>query len=177
MKLEKVTQLFLIAVCVVSLVVLVKHGLLNNGTDAAGMGMSKYADTLVGQRETTIPVAAWQDSPNNLVLMLSSQCHFCQESIPLYQKLATLRRGDSDRFSLVAVGVEPPDVLREYLHRNKIDVDKVMQVRSGFAGITFTPAVFIVNSHGVIQKAFLGKLTTGIETQLLHLAAALKPIS
>lgn len=177
MKLEKITQLFLIAVCVVSLIVLVKHGLLNSGTDAAGMGMSKYADTLAGQREASIPVTAWQASPNNLVLMLSSQCHFCQESIPLYQKLATLRRGYGNRFSLVAVGVEPPDVLRAYLQQNQIDVDRVMQVRSGFAGITFTPAVFIVNSHGVIQKAFLGKLTTSSETQLLHLAAALKPVS
>lgn len=109
MKLEKVTQLFLIAVCVVSLTVLVKHGLLSNGTDAAVLGMSKYADTLVGQRETSIPFAAWQASPSNLVLLLSSQCHFC--------------------------------------------------------------AVFIVNSHGVIQKAFLGKLNNGSETQLLHLAA------
>lgn len=177
MKLEKVTQLFLIAVCVASLTVLVKHGLLNNGTDAAGLGMSKYADTLVGQREASIPLAAWQASSSNLALLLSSQCHFCRESIPLYQKLATLRRGYSDRFSLVVVGVEPPDILREYLQRNKIDVDRVMQVRSGFAGIKFTPAIFIVNSRGVIQKAFLGKLNNGSETQLLHLVSALKPIS
>lgn len=177
MKLEKVTQLFLIAVCIVSLAVLVKRNFLDNGTDAAGLGMSRYADTLVGQRESNISPAVWQASQSNLVLLLSSQCHFCQESVPLYQKLATLRRGYSNRFSLVAVGVEPPDVLREYLQRNKVDVDRVMQVRSGFAGITFTPAVFIVNSHGVIQKAFLGKLDNGSEVQLLHLAAALKPVS
>lgn len=177
MNLEKATQLFLIALCIVSLTVLVKRNFLDNGTDAAGLAMSRYADTLVGQRESSISPAVWQASESNLVLLLSSQCHFCQESIPLYQKLATLRRAYSNRFSLVVVGLEAPNILREYLQRNKIDVDRVMQVRSGFAGITFTPAVFILNSQGVIQKAFLGKLNNGSETQLLQLAAALKPVS
>lgn len=173
MKLEKVTQLFLIAVCIVSLTVLVRHNFLDHGTVAGNM--DAYADTLVGQRETTIPSAVWQASQDNLVLLLKSDCRFCDESMPLYQRLAALRRGSGDRVSLVAVGAEPPDVLREYLRQNKIDVDSVVQVQSGFANIRFTPAVFIVNSHGVIQKAFLGKLNNGNEKQLLQLVAALKP--
>lgn len=173
MKLEKVTQLFLIAVCIVSLTVLVKRNFLGNGTGAGDLG--GYADRLVGQRETSIPPAVWQASQSNLVLLLNSDCRFCNESVPLYQKLVALRRGYGNRFSLVAVGAEPPAVLHEYLRRNKIDVDGVMQVRSGFASVTFTPAVFIVNSQGVIQKAFLGKLNNGNETQLLHLVATLKP--
>ncbi len=53
-------------------------------------------------------------------------------------------------------------------------MDSVVQVRSGFANVRFTPAVFIVNSQGVIQKAFLGKLNSDNEERLLHLVAALK---
>lgn len=174
MKLEKVTQLFLIAVCIVSLTVLAKHHFLENGTGAGNM--DAYADTLVGQGETSIPSAVWQASQSSIVLLLNSECRFCDESMPLYQKLAALRRGYGNRVSLVAVGAEPPTVLREYLRRNKIDVDSVVQVRSGFANVRFTPAVFIMNSQGVIQKAFLGKLNNGNETQLLHLVAALKPV-
>lgn len=173
MKLEKVTQLFLIAVCIVSLAVLVKHHFLGHGTGAGNM--DAYADTLVGQGETTIPSAVWQASQDNLVLLLKSDCRFCDESMPLYQKLAALRRGYGNRFSIVALGVEPPARLREYLWQNQVDVDSVVQARSGLANIRFTPAVFIVNSHGVIQKAFLGKLNSDNEEQLLHLAAALGP--
>lgn len=171
MNLEKITQSFLIAVCVVSLVVLVEHNFLGNGAGAGSL--DAYADTLAGQRETSIPPAVWQASPVHVVLLLNSTCRFCDESMPLYQKFAALRREYGVRFSLVAVGAEPPDVLREYLRQNKINVDSVLQVRSGFATVRFTPAVFIVNSQGIIQKAFLGKLNEGSEKQLLQLVEAL----
>jgi len=60
MKLETVTQLFLIAVCIVSLTVLVRRNFLGSGTGAGNM--DAYADALVGQGETSIPSAVWQPS-------------------------------------------------------------------------------------------------------------------
>ncbi len=98
MKLEKVTQLFLIAVCIVSLAVLVKHNFLGNGTGAGDL--DAYADTLKGQREMSIPSEVWRASHSNVVLLLNSNCHFCDESMPLYRKLAGLRPGYYDRLSL-----------------------------------------------------------------------------
>lgn len=171
-KLERTTHIFLIAVCVVSLTVLVERGLLNSSRPASSV--DGFANSLTGQTEASVPVATWK--AQNLVLLLSSHCRFCDASIPLYQKLSALRH-ERKSFSLVAVGGETPSSLLEYLHRNAIDVDDVLQVKSGFAGVGFTPAIFIVNSQRKIQKAFLGKLPSGDETQLLRLVSALKPIA
>jgi hypothetical protein len=166
-KLEKVTCLFLIAVCVVSIAVLVKNQFFS--TNPTQSDLSGYAEKLVGQTESTVPATAWQGSQRNVVLLLSSNCHFCKESIPLYQKLSSLRR--QGRFSLLAVGSEESKSLADYTHQNGVETDNVLQVRSGFAGITFTPAVFVVDSHGVIQKAFLGKLNKSDEARLLDFVA------
>lgn len=161
--LEKVTCCFLIAVCIMSMTVLVKHEFFTVNASALG----GQAAMLVGKSEPGVPTAMWQGSQRNVVLLLSSQCHFCEESMPLYQRLSSLRR--RGRFSLLVVGMEPPKSLAEYLRQNGVAADKVLQLHSGFSGINFTPAVFIVDSHGVIQKAFLGKLNSSDETLLLHL--------
>lgn len=167
-KLEKITCFFLIAVCVVSITVLVRHEFFS--TNPVLTDLSGQADRLVGKSESTVPATLWQGSQRNVVLLLSSHCHFCQDSVPLYQKLSSLRH--QSRFSLLVVGSEESGSLAAYIHQNGVDADNVLQLRSGFTGISFTPAVFIVDSHGVIQKAFLGKLNSRDEARLLHLVGS-----
>jgi hypothetical protein len=164
--LERITYILLITVCIVSLAVLVKHGLLS----AAGPGpaMDTQAHRILGKSEPSLAGTAWAGHQRNVVLLLSSQCHFCEESLPLYQELSRLRRQTGNDFSLLAVGLEAPETLRKYLSQGSVGVDDVMQVTRGFAGVRFTPAVFVVDSHGVIQQAFLGKLDASHEKQLLH---------
>lgn len=164
--LERITYILLITVCIVSLVVLVKHGLLS--TAGAGPGMDVQAHGLMGKNEPSVATTAWTGHQRNVVLLLSSQCHFCEESLPLYQELSRLRQQTGNDFSLLAVGLETPETLGKYLTQSKVSVDNVLQVKRGFAGIHFTPAVFVVDSHGVIQEAFLGKLDETHEKQLLH---------
>jgi len=164
--LERITYILLITVCIVSLAVLVKHGLLS--TAGAGTGMDTQAHGLMGKNEPSVASTAWTGHQRNVVLLLSSQCHFCEESLPLYQELSRLRQQSGNDFSLLAVGLEAPETLRKYLGQSNVGVDDVMQVPRGFAGVRFTPAVFVVDSHGVIQQAFLGKLDGDHEKQLLH---------
>jgi hypothetical protein len=164
--LEKITYILLITVCIVSLAVLVKHGLLS--TERPRPGMDAQEHSLAGKNEPSLGSAAWTGHQRNVVLLLSSQCHFCEESLPLYQELSRLRQQAGNDFSLLAVGLEAPESLRTYLSKSKVSVDNVLQVRRGFADINFTPAVFIVDSHGVILNAFLGKLDGAHEKQLLH---------
>jgi hypothetical protein len=164
--LERITYILLITVCMVSLAVLVKHGLLS--TAGAGPGMDVQAHNLMGKNEPSLAGTAWTGHQRNVVLLLSSQCHFCEESLPLYQELSRLRQRAGNDFSLLAVGLEAPEALGKYLSRSNVGVDNVMQVPRGFAGVRFTPAVFVVDSYGVIQKAFLGKLDGDHEKQLLH---------
>jgi len=166
--LERITYILLITVCIVSLAVLVKHGLLSTAGAGPGPAMDVQAHSLTGKNEPSVAATAWTGHQRNVVLLLSSQCHFCEESLPLYQELSRLHQQSGDDFSLLAVGLETPETLSKYLNHSKVSVDNVLQVPGGFAGIHFTPAVFIVDSHGAIQNAFLGKLDGTHEKQLLH---------
>jgi hypothetical protein len=164
--LERITYILLITVCVASLAVLVKHGLLSTAA-GAGPGLDTQAHSLMGKNEPSLVATAWTGHQRNVVLLLSSQCHFCEESLPLYQELSSLRQQAGNNFSLLAVGLETPETLGKYLTRSKVTVDNVLQAPQGFAGVHFTPAVFVVDSHGVIQNAFLGKLDGDHEKRLL----------
>lgn len=168
-KLEKVTQFVLITVCLVSLGVLVKNGLFAAAADPPGM--DQLENRLIGRSEPTLPVSLWKGSQRSVVVLLSSDCHFCSESMPLYQKLSSMRK-QGGGFSLLAVGREEPNTLRDYLIQNKIGVDGIVQAPAGFATVKFTPAVFVVDSRGAVQEAFLGKLNSAHEKKLLQLVGA-----
>ena len=164
-KLEKTTHIFLIAVCIVSLVVLVKRGLL--GPSGPSNGAPQSESSVVGKKEASVPTAAWKASRRNVVMVLSSQCHYCAASIPLYRQLSSLRRQRGSGLSLLVVGREDPRSLRDFLTRNGVATDNVLQLPAGFVGVDFTPALFIVDSNGVVQKAFFGKLDSSREAKLL----------
>lgn len=166
-RLEKTTYFFLIVLCVVSLAVLLRRGFFREGTNSTGL--DEFASRLVGQTESGVSPDIWKGSRRNVVILLSSHCHFCAESIPLYQRLSILRRKPGAGLSLLAVGREGPADLRDYLNRNSVAVDDVLQVKSGFAGVGFTPAVFVVDSKGVVERAFLGRLDRAHEATLLSL--------
>lgn len=76
-------------------------------------------------------------------------------------------------FSSSEVVWSEPCLYQIDLRLSRIDVDSVVQVQSGFPEVRFTPAVFMLDSHGVSQKAFLGKLNQSVEKRLLQLVASL----
>ncbi len=73
---------------------------------------------------------------------------------------------------MLAVGREDSNSLRDYLIQNKVGVDGIVQAPAGFATVKFTPAVFVVDSRGMVQEAFLGKLNSAHEKKLLQLVGA-----
>ena len=161
-KLEKATYICLITVSLVSLYLLVE----NRFFRPAPPGQPSES-ALVGQREENVPETLWKDSNLNIVLLLSTRCHFCAESTPLYQQLSALRRRTPHGMSLLVASFDPPDKMRAYLTQRNVGVDDVFQANSGFAGVSATPAIFLVDSHGVIRKAFFGKLDWFRERRLL----------
>ena len=160
-KLERAVYVLLILVCLVSLGVLVKNGFFGPA------GTEPSEDSLVGKVGPSLPGTAWSDSDLNVVLLLDSHCRFCQESMPLYKKLSEMHRRNRKRFSLLVVGQEYPERLSAYLKENSVEPERVSQAPYGFAGVKSTPAIFVLDSRGVIQRAYLGKLDWIRRTRLL----------
>lgn len=161
-KLEKATYICLITVSLVSLSLLLE----NRFFRPAPPGQPSES-ALVGQREERVPEALWADSTKNVVLLLSTRCKFCAESVPLYRQLSTMRQPKPNGVSVLVASFDPPERMRDYLAQQNISVDDIFEANSGFAGVSVTPAVFLVDSHGVIRRVFYGKLSWLQETRLL----------
>lgn len=109
----------------------------------------------------------WGQSERSLVLVLSSNCHFCSESMPFYQRIASARQNKSLR--LIAVLPQDLGTSREYLQKSGFLPDAIIQARPDSLGATGTPTLILVDNKGVAVNSWVGKLPADEETEMLQL--------
>lgn len=66
----------------------------------------------------------WAKNGRTLVLAISTQCHFCSESAPFFQRIA---KEAGDDVKLLAVLPQPVAGAKEYLSQEGVRVDEVLQ--------------------------------------------------
>jgi hypothetical protein len=116
-----------------------------------------------GARLTGQPVN-WHDSPKNVVLVLSTTCHFCKESSGFYRKLIEDCRSHA---RMVAFFPQTPEEAQAYLRAEDVQVDEVKHADFQSLQIGGTPTLLLVDSNGVVQKVWLGKLSEVKEKEVL----------
>lgn len=169
-KLERITYLCLITLSVLLIGLLIEARLSNR--IVAADAQTPTAVALVGKK-VEIPGAAWSFSPLNVVVYLSTTCHFCAESMPLYRRLATERHGPAgNAFTLVAVSAESPKDLLSYLAGQQVEFDSVYQIQLQNTLLRATPTVLIVDENGIVRRAAVGKLGAASEDALLRMVKA-----
>src|SRR5713226_621241 len=82
----------------------------------------------------SLPGVDWKANGRTLVLALSTQCHFCTESAPFYQRLAQ-ERSKVSNVRLVAVFPQPVAEAQGYLKGVGVMVDDVKQVQLDSIGV------------------------------------------
>ncbi len=109
----------------------------------------------------------WSQSSKTLVLVLSEDCHFCNESAPFYRSLITRF---SDRHQLQFVAVFPQDVATATKHLSTLGVslDEVKQLPPGVFGVNGTPTLILVDNVGKVIDSWLGKLSSEDESKVIH---------
>jgi hypothetical protein len=161
-KLEKVTHGFLIGLCCLAGGLLIEQRFFSSPE-----GEPLSSRSLVG-REVKLPGADWQAAPISVVLQLSSTCHFCNESLPFYKQLMAARETQAAKVPILVVSSDAVAVIRKHLEDQQLMVDRVLHSRMEAFG-TGTPTVFIVDSKGVVKRAFIGKLDSSGEKELLSI--------
>lgn len=104
-----------------------------------------------------------------VMLVLSSKCSFCTNSMPFYKKLIEQRNGQNASLRFIAAGREPVEVMEGYLTSHGIEVDQVVSLLDNELGIQGTPTLIVADREGRVQKTFIGKLPTQAETELLSM--------
>ncbi len=140
-----------------------------------GLLIQKYYRQKAVARDVGPPVARGMKLPSLninqsateqvLLLALSSQCHFCSESAPLYRRITQEISGKQIR--VVALLPQSVDEGREYLRGLQVSVDDVRQVDLRALGIFTTPTVLLLDRDGTVDDVWVGKLSTNMEFSLL----------
>jgi hypothetical protein len=98
-------------------------------------------------------------SPQTLLLVLNSNCHFCTESTPFYRDLVAARGPGTQVTRVVVVGVENVETLQGYLARQQIAVDEVRSIRLTQVKIRGTPTLLLLDRSGSVKGVWPGYLT------------------
>lgn len=123
-----------------------------------------------GDRLGTVPGLDWHQHQHTLVLALNTGCHYCQESVPFYQKLAQAQRPRSDEVHLVAAFPNTAETVGQFTQQEKLNIPSVGGVPFEKLRVNATPTLILVNQSGQVEKVWIGVLTAKQEMDLLKLA-------
>lgn len=170
-KLEKLTHISVLLVCCVALYVLLDARFRRASDPPASASASRAP--MVGEHVMLAGVE-WGSAPLSIVLHISEKCGYCAKSMPFYRKVAELRRRRSLREALVVTTRDSVGSMRDYLTTEEVSVDQVLQAElqsasGGRRRSLPTPILFIVDSTGVVRRAFLGQLSSRDEQEVLSI--------
>jgi hypothetical protein len=108
---------------------------------------------LVG-KTIRLPGVQFPAQRDSLVLGISTQCHFCNESLPFYQQLTDSLRGRLDVF---AVMPQAQAEAGKYLADAGLSSVHGVSADPGSIGVYATPTLLLVDSHGKVKSVWVGK--------------------
>lgn len=143
-----------------------------------GVVLARYASSYhaprsvaAGDRLANLPGLDWSQHRRTLVLALNTGCHFCEDSVPFYQKLAQAQRPGASDPELVAVFPNEPEAVRQFIERDNLSLRSMSGVPFEKIGVEATPTLILVNREGKVEQAWVGLLTSRQEMDLLKLAS------
>src|SRR5215467_52722 len=94
-----------------------------------GVVLTRYAvsyrvprSVSAGDYLAKLPGLDWSQHRRTLLLVLNTGCHYCQDSVPFYQKLIQAQRRDSDGMEIVAVFPNEADMVREFTAQENLPI-------------------------------------------------------
>jgi len=121
--------------------------------------------SLVGTR-ISVEGVDWRRNRHSVLLVLSTGCHYCEESVPFYRVLSE----EAQRRQVPVIVVFPEEVneAEKYLASNRIVVTTIRQTPLYRLGVHGTPSVLWVDQDGMVQKEWYGMLASGEQQKVLN---------
>lgn len=125
------------------------------------------SDSLVGRR-LQVPTVRWDNSALNVVLAVSSHCHYCANSKGFYQRLSNTVRSVND-VKLIAILPDDESVAKAFFFDAGVHVDSMVSSSplSNF-GVVGTPTILLVGSDGIVVNQWNGFLSEAGEREVLR---------
>lgn len=109
----------------------------------------------------------WENASKTLVIALSTQCHFCQESVPFYKELTASPAVKSKRVHVVTIFPQQQGEAESFIKASEIRTDSVLSMPLQTLGTSATPTLLLVNHAGKVEKLWIGVLSPAQQKDLL----------
>jgi len=123
-----------------------------------------------GEQIVDTPDLGLKGSLQTVLLVTSSKCHFCRESMPFYRRLTEFAHGRRAR--VVGVTAEPPQVNIRYLTSQGVRADGVAAIQQTKIRVSGTPTLVVVRRDGTVVNSWRGRLTEDQEREVLAAVAS-----
>jgi thiol-disulfide isomerase/thioredoxin len=110
--------------------------------------------TLIGT-SVSLPGIPLSETHNSLLVVISTKCHFCKDSLPFYKELITKTHGKID---VVAISPDPVTEMQTFLQEADVSAAKIASIDLAAIGITGTPTLLLVNGSGRVLEQWQGML-------------------
>jgi hypothetical protein len=109
----------------------------------------------------------WSTNDRTLFFALSSQCEFCQQSLPFYQRIVQKTKS-AGNVRLLAGFPQSVEIARGYLNASKVEIDTIKQISPPSLGIEAFPSLLLIDKDGTVQKIWVGKLSENEEKKVFE---------
>jgi hypothetical protein len=117
----------------------------------------------------------WGEHDQTLVLVLRKGCHFCEDSVPFYQRL-TSQHGERDsNTAIVAVFPDSVDTVKGLVQSEELRVRVLAGVPLEVLKASGTPTLLLVDRTGTVLKAWIGVLSPRQELEVMRATTAPTP--
>ena len=130
---------------------------------------SQVESANVGEHLTAPAGYDWAKHQSTLVIAVRKGCHYCENSIPFYKRLAAMAQPGGSGTQVLMVEPDSKEVAQsEWLERGlPLPVDYGVPLSTFHVG--GTPTILLVNPHGTVENVWVGQLTNhGEEDVLSH---------
>jgi hypothetical protein len=157
-RLEHVGQIAFITMCVTVTAAAVLYVTRVSSKD--GSTNSIVMDGVEREIRVELPAAVFGDTGKGPValLVLSTKCRFCTESVPFYRRLLRSEVVQQGRLSLGVVSLQPVDEMRRYLAANDLAIERVIPGSLLGLRVRGTPTLVLLNETGVVESSWVGRL-------------------
>jgi hypothetical protein len=113
-----------------------------------------------------VPGVTYAGHQKTLLLVVQSSCPYCTKSLGFYARLSRLPR-TGNGLRVIAVGLEPADVLKSYVATAGVQVDDVVSVPQTESPSSITPTLILINGKGVVTHVWRGWQSEQGETEII----------
>lgn len=159
-KIEVLTNVAIIIVALVIGIILVKKFFFTDSSQITPK------ENIVAGSKINLSQIDWSENGNTLLLVLSTDCRFCTESVPFYKKL--VQELQNSKVNLAAVFPQDASTSKNYLEQNQVIINDVYQTNPTEIGVHGTPTILLINDNGEVINTWFGKLVEDQEKQILE---------